>query len=235
MNHSVVRQAAFYVYTDDDLDASERGLKSLCGIPDVSLRQAPTGNLLVQVSRELAEVSGPMTGLEVPLQLRREDTVLTGAPGEESEFVTVISAGGDPAFVRFQKSGIPIFFCASSHMIDIDQAVGPGFYDVKEHFCSVVPLVMFVKLIFPDIAWRPQELGACLIIDDPLLRKRYGSCDFGVLRNLMQQYGFTTNVAFIPWNWRRTSPHRRRIFQKRVRAILRLHSRLRPHRSRVWR
>jgi len=206
VNHSVARQAAFYVYTDDDLDASERGLRSLCGNPDVSLRQASTGNLLVQVSRELAEVSGPMAGLEVSLQLRREDTVLAGAPGEESGFVTVISAGGDPVFVRFQKSGIPIFFCASSHMIDIDHRVGPGFYDVKEHFCSVVPLVMFLRFIFADVAWRPQELGACLIIDDPLLKQRYGSCDFGVLRNLMQQYDFTTNVAFIPWNWRRTSP-----------------------------
>ena len=96
VNHSVARQAAFYVYTDDDLDASERGLKSLCGNPDVSLRKAPTGNLLVQVSHELTEVSGPMTGLEVSLQLRREDTVLTGVLGEESGFTTLISAGGAP-------------------------------------------------------------------------------------------------------------------------------------------
>jgi hypothetical protein len=91
-------------------------------------------------------------------------------------------------------------------MVDIDQAVGPGFYDVKDDFCSIVPLVMFVRLMFSDVAWRPQELGACLIIDDPLLRKRYGSCDFEMLHDLMRRYGFTTNVAFIPWNWRRTSP-----------------------------
>ena len=218
-NHPVVRQAAFYVYPDGDRDASERGFKSLCGNPDVSLRRAPTGDLLVQVSRELAEVSGPMTGLEVSLQLRREDTVLTGVPNEESGFATVISAGGDPVFVRFQKSGIPLFFCASSHMINIDQTVGPGFYDVKEHFCSVVPLVMFVRFIFPDIAWQPQELGACLIIDDPLLRRRYGSCDFEVLRDLMQQYGFTTNIAFIPWNWRRTSPSAAELFRSELGAF----------------
>ncbi len=212
VNHSVVRQAAFYVYTDDDRDATERGLKSLCGNLDVSLRPASIGNLLVQVSRELAEFCGPMTGLEVLLQLRRQDSVIAGLPGEESGFATVMSAGGDPVFVRFQKSGIPIFFCASSHMIDIDQRVGPGFYDVKEHFCSVVPLVMFLRSVFSDVAWRPQELGACLIIDDPLLRERYGSCDFRLLRNLMQQYGFTTNVAFIPWNWRRTSRAAREFF-----------------------
>lgn len=211
-SRSFVLQAAF-VYADDDSDANERGLQFLCGKADVSLRQTTTGNLLIQVSRKLAEVSGPMTGLEVLLQLGTDDKVLTGMPSDEPGFATVISAGGDPVFVRFEKWGVPIFLCTSSHMVDIDQKVGPGFYDVKEHFCSVVPLVMFVRFIFPDIGWRSQELGACLIIDDPLLRQRYGSCDFGMLRNLMQQYDFTTNIAFIPWNWRRTSPAAGKFFR----------------------
>jgi hypothetical protein len=94
---------------------------------------------------------------------------------------------------------------ASAHLLDIDQEVGPAYYDVKEHFCSVVPLVMFIRHMFRDNAWQPQELGACLIIDDPLLKQRYGSCDFRTLRDLMHRYGFTTNIGFIPWNWRRTS------------------------------
>lgn len=203
---SLPRPAAFYVYTSDDRGASERALQFLCGEAHLSLREAPTGNLSLSVSGEEADVAGPMAGLEILSQLRREDAVLVGVAGEESRFATVIAAGGAPVFVRFQRSGIPVFFCASSHMIDIDQKVGPGFYDVRDDFCSVVPLVMFVRLMFPDVAWRPQELGACLIIDDPLLRQRYGSCDFGMLHDLMRQYGFTTNIAFIPWNWRRTSP-----------------------------
>jgi len=33
---------------------------------------------------------------------------------------------------------------------------------------------MFIKFVFRDVAWRPSELGACLIIDDPLLRPHYG-------------------------------------------------------------
>jgi len=37
------------------------------------------------------------------------------------------------------------------------------------------------------------------------LRPQYGSCNFEHLRNVMNRYGFTTNIAFIPWNWRRTS------------------------------
>ena len=151
-------------------------------------------------------MTGAMAGLEISAQLRKEDAiVVSGIAGTESRFATVISAGGAPIFLRFPWNGVPVFFCASSYMVDIDETVGPGFYDVKDHFCSTVPLVMFLRLMFPEVTWRPQELGACLIVDDPLLRQRYGSCDFGRLRDLMQQHGFTTNIAFIPWNWRRTS------------------------------
>ena len=223
-NQSVARQAAFYVYTGDDRGASERGLQSLCGNTDLLLRQAPAGNLSVRVSRDLADVAGPMAGLEFSSRLRRKTAFWLARSVENRD----LRLSSRPEALRCSfgssSSGIPVFFCASSHMVDIDQAVGPGFYDVKDHFCSVVPLVMFVRLMFPDVAWRPQELGACLIIDDPLLRQRYGSCDFGMLRDLMRRYGFTTNVAFIPWNWRRTSPHCRRIVQKRVRTFLRINS-----------
>lgn len=89
-------------------------------------------------------------------------------------------------------------------MLDIDQSVD-RFYDIKKHFFSVVPLVMFIKFYFPDVAWHPLELSACLIIDDPLLKLNYGFCDFARLGELMQEHQFTTNIAFIPWNWRRTS------------------------------
>jgi hypothetical protein len=64
---------------------------------------------------------------------------------------------------------------------------------------------MFIQFAFRDVAWRARELGACLIIDDPLLKLQYGFCDFKKLRDLMVENGFTTNIAFIPWNWRRTS------------------------------
>ncbi len=148
-----------------------------------------------------------MAGLQVSCRLGKEDAVLAGAISDgRSRIASIISAGDLPVFVRCQHSDAPIFFTTSSQMIDIDQPVGRGFYDVKEHFCSVVPLVMFLRSMFPDVLWRPQEHGACLIIDDPLLKLRYGFCDFAKLRDLMERHRFTTNIAFIPWNWRRTSP-----------------------------
>ena len=205
-SRAFLRPDAFYAYADDDLEASGRALNSLCGHAGVSLRKAPGGILSLRVSREWADLAGPMAGLEASSHLRKEDAVLvTGATTEESRFVTVVSAAGAPVFFRFKRNDVPVFLCASSYMVDIDEEVGPGFYDVKDHFCSALPLVMFLRYMFPFLAWRPQELGACLIVDDPLLRNRYGCCDFGKLRALMQRHAFTTNIAFIPWNWCRTS------------------------------
>jgi hypothetical protein len=199
--------AVFYAYADNERGPCVRAIRSLFGDAKLSLQEASAGNLSVCISSDLLDIAGPMAGLNVSLQLRGEDAVLIGAPvGEASMFATIISAAGAPVFLRFQQEGVSVFLCTSSQMIDIDEPVGQGFYDVKDHFCSVVPLIMFIRFMFQDVAWHPQELGACLIIDDPLLRPQYGYCNFVKLRDLMRQHGFTTNIAFIPWNWRRTSP-----------------------------
>jgi hypothetical protein len=198
--------AAFYAYADDERDLCSRALRTLLEDGNLSLQDAPVGNLPLCVSGEIVDITGPMAGLKISLPLKSEDALLIGAPHEEAKFATVISVRDSPVFLRFQQNGIPVYFCASSQMVDIDQPMSRGFYDVKDHFCSVVPLVMFIRFFLPGSAWRPQEIGACLIIDDPLLKREYGFCDFVKLRSLMQVHGFTTNIAFIPWNWRRTSP-----------------------------
>jgi hypothetical protein len=55
-------------------------------------------------------------------------------------------------------------------------------------------------------AENPRETLACLIIDDPLLRPRYGCLDFEKLLEEMRLHNFFTEIAFIPWNYRRSDP-----------------------------
>jgi hypothetical protein len=195
-----------YAYLDDERTLCVSALQSLMGDAKPSLEEAPGGNLPLQISGEPADFAGPMAGLTLSAQLTSEDGLLGGIPAAgDRMFTAIISAQGAPVFVNFRQHGASIFFCATSQVVDIDSPVSRGFYDVKDHFCSAVSLVMFIKFVLRDVAWRPQELGACLIIDDPLLKLNYGFCDFSKLRNLMKQNQFTTNIAFIPWNWRRTS------------------------------
>jgi hypothetical protein len=211
---TLIQPEAIYIYADDDRGRSTRSFQSLVGDLNLSLQEAPPGEVLVCVSSEMADLTGPMAGLKVLTPLRSEDAVLIGGLTDCGwKSATIISAGRAPLFLRFEREQIPIFFCTSSYMVDIDQPVVKGFYDIKDHFCSVVPLVMFIRFMFSDVAWRPQEIGACLIIDDPLLKPQYGFCNFEKLRNLMRQHGFTTNIAFIPWNWRRTSPVDSQLFR----------------------
>ena len=210
--------SAFYAWIDDNRALSINALQSLLEDVRVSLHEAPAGRVSACLRPEAVNLAGPMAGLEVPIQMRSEDSLLIGtAAGAKAKFDALISAGGAPIFIQLQHIGMPIFFCTSSDIVDIDQRVAGAFYDVKDHFCSVVPLVMFVRFMFPEVVWRPQEHGACLIIDDPLLRPKYGFCDFVKLRDLMRQHGFTTNIAFIPWNWRRTSLADARFFQGELR------------------
>lgn len=48
------------------------------------------------------------------------------------------------------------------------------------------------------------ETLACLIIDDPLLRPRYGCLEYKKLLEEMRIHNFFTEIAFIPWNYKRS-------------------------------
>ncbi len=208
------RSTVFYAYSDPDRATAQRGIRHLLGYSCVKLRDASDGVVRVEVSSSSCADAGPMAGIRASLRMRKEDASLVGLEKVEDRIDAIISADGAPIFVTFHHAGIPIYLCASSYAIDIDQEIEGGYYDIKEHFCSAVPLLMFVRLMFKEVAWHPQEMGACLIIDDPLLQKRYGCCDFQQVRKLMQELGFSANIAFIPWNWWRTSRAAGDLFDK---------------------
>lgn len=62
--------------------------------------------------------------------------------------------------------------------------------------------------------WQPVEHGACIIIDDPLLKPRYGCCSFKKLLQQMKTHNFTTDISFIPWNRWRTSKKQAAFFSR---------------------
>jgi hypothetical protein len=51
------------------------------------------------------------------------------------------------------------------------------------------------------------------VIDDLVLKSRHGFVNFQELLSLMKQHKFSTNIAFIPWNWRRSVPEVVRLFK----------------------
>jgi peptidoglycan/xylan/chitin deacetylase (PgdA/CDA1 family) len=50
------------------------------------------------------------------------------------------------------------------------------------------------------------------VIDDPILKPGYGFVNYRDLLDLMEQHNFSTSIAFIPWNWRRSASKVARLF-----------------------
>jgi len=57
-----------------------------------------------------------------------------------------------------------------------------------------------------------KETLACLIIDDPLLKPRYGCFDYKRLLEEMKTHNFFTEIAFISYNYRRSKQETVRLF-----------------------
>ncbi len=57
-----------------------------------------------------------------------------------------------------------------------------------------------------------SETLACLIIDDPMLRPNYGCFNYEELLQEMKAHRFFTEIAFIPWNYKRSNPKTVRLF-----------------------
>ena len=77
-----------------------------------------------------------------------------------------------------------------------------------------MPLVLYIKWAFAETCWSAPETNACLVIDDPVLKPTHGFVNFQELLSLMKRHKFSTNIAFIPWNWRRSAPQVVRLFKE---------------------
>jgi hypothetical protein len=131
-----------------------------------------------------------------------------GSPG-----IPLITAGNKAAFLKLTYDDVPVFI-SSERLIDIDAELTSQNFDVREHFFSAVPLVLYIKWAFAKTCWHAPEASTCLMIDDPLLKARHGFVDFRELLSLMKRHKFSTNIAFIPWNWRRSTPEVVRLFRE---------------------
>src|SRR5262249_2210150 len=148
-------------------------------------------------------VTGPMHGINASITSRPNDCVVKMKSARP--ICSIIDIGNDPAFFALEWNASRIFVSASSEIPDLNQNLHSHWFDVKDHFLSAVPILMYLKWAFRNVCWQATEPNACLIIDDPVLKAKYGFCDFRELDSWMQQHSFATNIAFIPWNWRRTS------------------------------
>jgi len=156
------------------------------------------------VSDKVPEYCGVMSSLRIPIS--ENATECTVSEGTAHEARCVLLGDYRSAFFKADYRLVPIFVLAGQNIVDLDAELVSRNFDIRRYFLSATPIVMYVKWAFADICWNTPENNACLIIDDPPLRPQYGFLNYQRLLDLMERHNFTTNIAFIPWNWRRSDP-----------------------------
>jgi len=194
--------ATVFVYGFQAADPCRALLRQIMGDPEADIRGIDAWPITVSVTDAFPDMCGPMSALRIQLEPGAADAVLVIRHGGELQ--SIVAAPEGYLFAGFSYSGVRFFADASLAMVDIRERAATHF-DVKKRFAGAVPVVMYLKWSFRGVCWTASETNACLIIDDPPLRPRYGFLDFGELLQLANKQTFATTIAFIPWNWQRTN------------------------------
>ena len=208
------RQAhSVYIYDVGGDDASHQLLRYLTRAAEIRVATVEASEMTVEITGDAPDEFGPMSSLKIRLALRepiRVCSLRSPAAGWQS---LVGTSAGD-LFFKFTCGGIPCYVNTGSRTIDLRASCTAPF-DVKKSFCEAVPLTLYLKSTFQDHFPLTHETSACLIVDDPPLKRRYGFLDYREALSLMDVHNFTMTIAFIPWNWRRYDSSTLRLFQSR--------------------
>jgi hypothetical protein len=133
-------------------------------------------------------------------------------PGNDHVFTTgsgggdirrLISIDGNPFFAVTKLNSTEILVLGSADVLDLESPIDGQ--SMPSYFSRFVPHAMALRRIFGEECWRPAGHYACVVIDDPLLRKRHGFLRFDSLLRQVRKSDFHTSIAFIPYNYRRNS------------------------------
>ena len=84
-----------------------------------------------------------------------------------------------------KKDDYQIFVCAVNQLVDIQSTITTNIR-TSDIFSGLVPPLMFLKYAFKDSCWHNDISQGCFIIDDPLLKRKYGFLDYDKLLELME-------------------------------------------------
>ena len=163
------------------------------------------------ISPESRDICDAFAGLSFGHTNHANDQVFS-IGHEGPELLKLISIAGQPFMAALQRDKSKIWFLAGQDVADLDAEIGDA--PLSEYFSRLLPHAMALRCIFGEESWRPSKQYASVIIDDPLLRRNYGFLNFESLLALMEQCNFHSTIAFIPHNFRRSSPGITRMFRQ---------------------
>jgi hypothetical protein len=190
-----------FLYGFDDTDRHTSILRALTSDGLLGLEPLVTDTTFA-VADGCRELCGQFSGLSFKgVNDTREAAFREGVPSHSQD--VLIRAAGRPFLVRIGCGTSKVFLVACRELADLDEKVPTG-GKLLPWFSRLVPMMIFLRSALGDHVWHSDRPQACFIIDDPLLKPRHGFLKYAKLRETISQHKFTTSIAFIPWNYRRS-------------------------------
>jgi hypothetical protein len=165
-----------------------------------------------EISKDSTDICEVFSGLSLGPVNPDNDHVFSTRAASDPAVRQLISICGRPFMAAVKLPATEVLFVASEDVVDLNAEVGDA--PLAEYFSRFVPHAMALRYAAGDECWRPREHHASIVVDDPLLRKDYGFLNFETLLRLTKQHNFHTTIAFIPHNFRRSSPRITRMFRE---------------------
>jgi hypothetical protein len=194
------------VFGCDDPERHAGGLSWLTGgkVAGLSSPQpGPDAEEVFDLPRPGRDFSRQLAGLSFSTRRGQTTPTFDQAP-EDPSLNAIMLLNRRSVFVHLAVASCEVFLWAGSEMPDINEPLSAE-TGLEAHYDRLIPLLVFLRHSFGEMCWHGPERTARFIIDDPLLAERYGFLDYRALLNSMRRAGYATSIAFIPWNYRRTS------------------------------
>jgi hypothetical protein len=133
---------------------------------------------------------------------------------DASGYVPVAFVDGQPYVLRQADTGGQRFLFAEQRIPDMDAPVASE-EALRQALAGLLPILVVLRHVFPDRVWRSDQARACVILDDPLLRPRYGFLDHRRLLAELDRLGAAATLAFIPWNFDRSEENTAKLYASR--------------------
>src|SRR5581483_1640700 len=145
------------------------------------------GQPTVSFAAELPEESRPLCGL----QFRLDESDARGVAFVGSGDNALASRENLPLMARYQSGESSVFLIADDAIVDVDARVSaPG--AAGETYLRLAPWVISLRSMFGETCWHNPFPRAAWMIDDPLLRRRYGLLRYSDLVRAMDADRFAT-------------------------------------------
>lgn len=184
--------------TEQNIALSRLTSGAVCGIS-----MTDGQDTLYALPREARAYSRQLAGLSF-IQRNREPIPVFELRDATSAPEVIVVANDQPMFVRIGRAPRQVFLLAGPGLLDLDEPLSRD-HELQEYYDRLIPALIFLRHCFRESCWHGPAPTARLIIDDPLLTDRYGFLDYGVLLKSMRRRNYGTSIAFIPWNYWRTS------------------------------